>query len=507
VTDYLLPDGMSATAASRMLAEQLNVRDGRSRVHDRAYYDTFDGLLHANGLMVVWEDGELSLAEYDSDRVRARARGQQPTRPLFASDVPDRALCDALQALIDVRALLPVTQIRSRERPLDVLDDERKTIARLRVQQPALGRRRLRGRVRVTPVRGYDQALKRVNETLGAKLGLELATRPLVDEAVVSSGGTPGGTPSKIEPELQREQRADVAAAVVLGALLDVINRNLEGTIADLDTEFLHDLRVSVRRSRAVQRELRGVFPPDQLADFRAEFRWLQQATGDVRDLDVYVLEFDSMRALLPPEVQGDLDPLLRILRTRRRAARRRMVRALRSPRAQTLLTRWAELLGTLAELPIEDRPDASPPIAAVAGGRIAKVYRQMVRMGEAIGPDSPAQDYHELRKKGKELRYLLELFGAPLYPEQVVRPAVKSLKGLQDVLGRHQDREIQVMTLRELGAEVAAGADGAAALIATGMLIDRLQAEQHAARDAFAERFAAFAAADQRRLIRDTFA
>ena len=82
--------------------------------------------------------------------------------------------------------------------------------------------------------------------------------------------------------------------------MLEVIEANLEGTIADIDSEFLHDLRVSVRRSRSVQRELKRVFPPDELAHYRAEFRWLQQATGDVRDLDVHVLEFDDMRALVP---------------------------------------------------------------------------------------------------------------------------------------------------------------------------------------------------------------
>ena len=79
-----------------------------------------------------------------------------------------------------------------------------------------------------------------------------------------------------------------------------MIEANLEGTIADLDSEFLHDFRVSVRRSRAVQRELKGVFAPAELARFRAEFRWLQQVTGDARDLDVYVLEFERCARWCP---------------------------------------------------------------------------------------------------------------------------------------------------------------------------------------------------------------
>ena len=43
-----------------------------------------------------------------------------------------------------------------------------------------------------------------------------------------------------------------------------------------------------------------------------------------------------------------------------------------------------------------------------------------------------------------------------PLFPEEVVKPMIKSLKALQDVLGRHQDREVQTAVLRSLGPSVA---------------------------------------------------
>jgi CHAD domain-containing protein len=408
--------------------------------------------------------------------------------------------------LIDVRALLPLVEIHIRERPLDVLDGEQKTVARLRLQQPALGRRRLRPRLQVAGVRGYDKALAKVADALVGGLGFHAAAQPLLDEAVTAAGGRPGGTPGKVRVELAAEEPADAAAAVVLRSLLKVIDDNLEGAIADTDSEFLHDLRVSVRRTRAVQRELRGVFPATELAAFRTEFRWLQQVTGDARDLDVYVLDFEDMRRLVPGQARGDLEPLLAVLARRRSSARRRMARALRSERAAGLLADWSEFLGRLGGLPVEDRPDAKRPVSEVAAGRIAKVYRRMLRMGEAIGPLSPSEDYHELRKQGKELRYLLELFGEPLFADAVVRPMVKTLKALQDVLGRHQDREIQVTTLRSLGPEVSEASDGPRALMAMGMLVERLEADQQAARKAFAERFGAFASKQQRRLVRDTF-
>jgi CHAD domain-containing protein len=91
------------------------------------------------------------------------------------------------------------------------------------------------------------------------------------------------------------------AASAVLEALAGVVAANLPGTIDDIDTEFLHDLRISVRRSRAVLRELRGVFDPGTRAHFAAELRWLQQVTGPVRDLDIHLLEFSDYRAMVAP--------------------------------------------------------------------------------------------------------------------------------------------------------------------------------------------------------------
>jgi CHAD domain-containing protein len=293
---------------------------------------------------------------------------------------------------------------------------------------------------------------------------------------------------------------------LVATSLLETIEANLPGTLADTDTEFLHDLRVAVRRTRALQRELKAVFPPAELARLRGEFRWLQQVTGPTRDLDVQLLEFDDEVAGLPAAQRPDVEPLRRLVADRRRRERARMARALRSPRTRALLDDWRTLLGELGTLPEEDRPDAARPVARLAARRISAVYRRMVRMGSAIGDDSPAEDLHDLRKKGKELRYLLEFF-ATLFPPGTVRPMVKTLKALQDTLGRFQDREVQAQVLRELGREMAAREDGPAALMAMGVLAARLEEEQAQARAEFAERFGPFAAKERRAAVKETFA
>ena len=510
-SELLLPDEMTLRGAGEAIAARMQIEDGVTCERDRIYYDTFDGLVRDAGLTLMHADGTLSLASQDSGVVVASLPLRAPTKPLFARDLPPGPLRETLLPITDVRALLALVHLHTHERLLSVIDGERKTVVRLALEETSLvatngADAALRPRLRITGIRGYDKQLGQVQQELVAELGFKPADQPLVDEAIRATGGVPGGLPTKVEMPLRPDQRSDAAAAVVLRAMLEVIEANLEGTIADVDTEFLHDLRVSVRRSRSVQRELKRVFPPDDLAHYRAEFRWLQQVTGDVRDLDVHVLEFDDMRALVPEAMRDDLDPLLRVLRARRATARRAMVRALRSKRTTTLLADWGSFLDGLETMPIDERPDATRPIGDVSGERIRKVYRRMLKMGDAIDETSPAAAYHELRKKGKELRYLLELFGLPLFPEEVVKPMIKSLKALQDVLGRHQDREVQTAVLRSLGPSVAEAARGDAALMAIGALVARLGEDERAARGEFAGRFAEFSSDEQRRLVKETF-
>lgn len=311
---------------------------------------------------------------------------------------------------------------------------------------------------------------------------------------------------SKVDVPLVYDQPSSAAAAMVLARLLEVVRANRDGAVAGADIESLHQLRIAVRRSRMVQRQFASVFGAFELPGFRSEFRWLQRATSEARDLDVYVDDFHSMRALVPEQFRPDLDPVRQVLGHWKLAATGEMGRTLRSRRATELLGDWDALLQSLIESPPEGRPGAARPIGELAGRRIRKAYKRVVRLGRAIDADSPAADYHELRKKSKELRYLLELFGAKLFGEEVVSPLVRLLKALQDVLGRHQDREVQVSLLRSLADEVATLPRGPAALIAMGVLVDRLLLDESAARAQFAERFVALASREQHDLVKRTF-
>jgi len=507
-TQLLLPDNLTASGAADALAGELPIVTQRAHMLERTFWDTFDGRIHQAGLALVDGGRRLALADAATYTEEVGAESGSAARRLLAGDLPAGALRDRVARLIEMRALTPVARVRSRMLPVNVLDELSKIVVRLRVEEPvAVGasatKIALRPRLHVIGVLGYDADYERVLALLTGQLGLVEATRPVHDDAIEATGGTPGGTSSKLRVDLAPELRADAAAVTVLRRLQEVIEANLPGTLADLDSEFLHDLRVAVRRSRAMQRELAGVFPPEPLKVFRYGFKELQAVTGPVRDLDVQLLEFDDLATGL--DKGDDVGPLRRLLEAQLQTERKKMLRALRSARTRGLLDNWLAFLVELEEADEANRPDAARPVQDVAGERIARVYRRMVKMGKAIDDDSPAESLHELRKKGKELRYLLEFF-ASLYPADVVKPMVASLKGLQDVLGRFQDREVQADLLRALGDKVAAQEGGAAALMAMGVLVERLGREQAQARAEFAASFAEFSAKQQRKVVAKTF-
>ena len=509
--ELVLPASLDGAGLVALLSDRLELGVGRPRTLDRVLLDTFDGRLRAAGLSAERTAPQtLSVREPGAPPRRAEVA---PAARHLLEELPPGPVRNRLAGVLGARALLPLVRVRSTMRPLNVLNGDAKTVVRLELEQGEVVGDKVRPsplapRLWVRPVLGYDNVFERVARKLTGELRLASAPAPLLDEAVELAGVPPPGASSKPGAGLARGTPAQQAAGIVLLRLADIAAENVAGTVEDLDTEFLHDLRVSVRRARSVLRQLRGVFPPAERARLRDELRWVQAFTGPVRDLDVQLLQWDELTSWLPPERRADLAPLHGLLSRRRTAALRALRRGLRGRRFAAVLDEWRALAaaGSPGPAVADDRPRADLAIEAVAGDRIRTVYRRMVRDGLVIDDESPQEALHDLRKRGKELRYLLELFGG-LSPGPVVKPAVSTLKTLQDVLGRFQDRAVQADLLRGLRDELAAEPGGPQALMALGLVVEAVLADQAAAREEFAERFGVFASSRRRARMNETFA
>jgi CHAD domain-containing protein len=475
----------------------------------REVLDTFDWRLHASGTVLELASTDqgraLTWRSIETGAVLGRIDVDVEGAPRFAWDLPAGPVADRIADVIDVRALVPLVRLESLVTTLRLLDDQDKTIARLTVDRSTLpDGTALPVVLEVASLRGYEREARRFGDLLAAQVVLAPATDDVAVEALRRAGYVPGSYSSKLRLDLDPSSTALHAWATVLRTLLGTLQANEAGVRADLDSEFLHDFRVAVRRARSVLGEARGVFDGAVPAGMRTELAWLGQQTGPTRDLDVELLMVPEFEAGLPPDRRADLKPFAAFLERRQAQAQQALVAELDSSRYRDLLATWRGLL----DVPdAAAGPRADEPAAVVAADRIRRAHRRLVRDGRAIDDASAPEALHDLRKDAKRLRYLLECFGS-LFPAPTTTPVVRELKALQDVLGDYQDAQVQADTIGHFAQEVLdEGQAPAATLLAMGLVVDQLGDIEHRARAGFAERFARFDAADVRSCVRDLVA
>jgi CHAD domain-containing protein len=423
------------------------------------------------------------------ERITAAANGAR--WPALAEALPSGPLRDRLKGLTDVRALLPAAKAASTVSEFRLCNDDGKTVAWLTVEHlhaAAPADADLPPRLSVTAVRGYQGQADRIARCLTAQPGVLPDGLPALDAVLATGGLAPGEYTNKVDVELRATMPGRLALAAVLRRLLDTLEANVWGTVRDIDTEFLHDLRVSVRRTRTALKLGAGLLPAGLATQYQPAFKWLGDLTTPTRDLDVHLLTFAAGAAELTSASADDLDPFHRYLTQRRAAEQARLARALRSPRFRALVVAWRDALDGLTA------PQQGPDAAQAAAKIIGRAHRRVLRQGSAITAESPPEDLHDLRKRCKELRYSLEFF-ASLYDPPTHRRAVRELKGLQDCLGTYQDCQVQQEEIRVIATEMlAAGGVPATALLAMGDLASHVGQRERRARGEFASRFAAFA-------------
>jgi CHAD domain-containing protein len=275
----------------------------------------------------------------------------------------------------------------------------------------------------------------------------------------------------------------------VLISLTESARANRQGTTEDIDTEFLHELRVALRRSRSILGQAREVLPSSMRERFGDELRWLAGITGPTRDLDVYILQWDRYTAELTERSRDALQPVLHHLREHRDRAHADLVVALRSERGSTLLDTWTAALTALAEPAFDDAPQATDEIGHVVAARIRRTHQRLLADGRVINADTVAERLHELRKDAKKLRYLIECF-ASLIPSHTRTQFVKQMKGLQDNLGEHQDAEVHAAEIQVVATELSDEHAARSTLVALGQLSHQLEATKARARSEFATWF-----------------
>ncbi len=518
--DFVLPSGsetaedlLAAAYAALSQAFTVTAEAGASRVRRRTWLDTFDWRLYRAGLMLEFEQarrgGRLLLSRVGgTPQAEQPVTGWPPRRP--ALDLPPGPVRDRIMVLIRPRALLPIVRAASTVSVTRLLNADGKTVARLVAEHitvtavaagPTAAGPTAAGttaelplRLAVTEVRGYPGQARRASTLLAGVPGVASASHGVFTAALTALGRHPADYTSGVDAEVTASMPASVAVARLLLRLLDTLEQNVDGVLRDVDTEFLHDLRVAVRRSRSAIKLLGEVLPEDLARHYAAEFKWLGDLTTPTRDLDVHLLGFDSMTAQLTAASPADLEPFRAFLVRRRAREVRRLAAALRGPRFRAITDDWRKVLLEIRDTGASRRRRREPTAAELALRTTERAFRRIAAHGAAITADSPPESLHDLRKRAKELRYLLEFF-ASLHDPVAYRKVVGELKSLQDCLGDFQDSQVQREEIHTMAdAMLAERAAPAATLLAMGEIAAKLTLSQTEARADFARRFARFA-------------
>jgi inorganic triphosphatase YgiF len=242
----------------------------------------------------------------------------------------------------------------------------------------------------------------------------------------------------KAAPVKARAARLDAgmtpieAARATIASALAQLQANETGALHGTHPEYLHQMRVAMRRLRSALRAFRDVLDREFVRETDLAMKAIARATGAARDWDV--LATQTLPAML--DAGGDAATARSILanvKAKRRAAREAMRDALRSPRYAKVILGLARWL-------------AEPRAAAVDGGDLtafasrvaAKRHRKLVERARHFDRmDAVAR--HKLRIEAKRVRYIFEGF-APLFRAKPVKAYLKALAQVQDDLGEAND-------------------------------------------------------------------
>jgi len=506
-TRFQIPSASTLDAHERTLVRTLGLSPASadSDEDEGVLLDSFDGRLVRDGGIAVRRDAPDGARLQWTDLDRAEDRGLlrvAPADTIGPADLPRGPVAARLVGILDVRSLVALARVRERRRRWEKRDRRGKVVLRLHVvdsttvmAEGSQTSASLPPHLHLIGLKGFDRDYAAARTRIDALEDTQPAATPWAIEVLRAAGLEPGRDPARVELHLRAGTPVPDALREIFGAYLGVIRAHREGTRRALDPEFLHDFRVAVRRTRALLRGTKAALPPSLYERFREEFRWLARQTSRARDLDVYLLDFDDFTGRLPRPDRPALEPVRVWLQRETEREHERLADVLAGERVDTILDDWAAAIRSDAFGAGSSTRD--PTAGSLAARVVARAHRRVLRDGRTITADSPDEALHDLRKRAKALRYLVDGFRGA-FDRKTVKKQIRHLKDLQDNLGRHQDRAVQVETLRRIAHEL----DGTppATFMALGYLVEQLDRDRHALRDEFAAHFEAYDAPQRRR-------
>jgi inorganic triphosphatase YgiF len=302
------------------------------------------------------------------------------------------------------RRLRPLFETRFTRRATDVrFDDATIEVALDRGAIIAGGRREPLLELELELKSGKARRLHRYAQSLVSPLGLRLSLASKAERGYRLALGE-AFAPRKWRPAPVAGAAPHEALARLAGAACEQSAANAEGFLASEDPEYLHQLRVGLRRLRSLFSAFRALEP--RTGALRSRLRALAPLLGEARDWDV-----------IAPSSPG--------ARKARRAARA----LVRSPAFNETLVR---ILQWIEEAPWRRSDEPLARFAARALERLHRKARKKIDWADSA-------ERHRLRVRVKRLRYAADAF-ADCFPGPATSRYLAALERVQDRFGALND-------------------------------------------------------------------
>lgn len=294
--------------------------------------------------------------------------------------------------------------------------------------------------VRIEICGGGEAARNAAAATEKTELWNCTALRPVSSVTAVAK---PRGAP----PLVRADQPVAEAARRILQRHVEQLIARQYGLAYAEDLEYVHEMRVAIRRLRAAMR----VFCKSFVGGLKAESKQLCELAGVLgaaRDADVFVDFLKKYSKSRPREIRNALRGLIRWERDQRRESYRQLMAICRS-------SAYQEFLGLLyhavksRSVDNGDVVSSEKGLARLVGQRarkaLAKGMGQVMKFGKNLHRLT-ADEQHQLRIGCKKLRYAAEFF-TEISPPQL-QDVIGSLVQLQDLLGKAHDADVYTARL-----------------------------------------------------------
>ena len=286
-------------------------------------------------------------------------------------------------------------------------------------------------------VRGSSLDLLQLAGTLAEKLPVMPSDRSKAARGYALFLGQPLRPVKATASSIDDSMSVIDAFRCLAGDMLGQWQANAEGALSAQDPEFIHQLRVALRRLRSLVRYFAPALPYGFADDWNERFGSLANRFGDARDLDV--LHEELVAPVASEELLGtaQMAPLISHLETQRNAAREQALRGLDGTELGREMIAFTLALHTLPANALIEAADLRT-FAQLQLARMRKKARRRFTLSESMVPSH----LHALRIALKRLRYGIEFF-APLFPKRAVSRYQNRLTRAQSTLGFLQDIDV----------------------------------------------------------------